>query len=313
MRDDAATAASPGGQGTTPADGNGKDGKGRARRLRVGIALSAGAARGLAHLGVMRALAEAGIGWDMLAGTSMGAAVAVLTACGQDLGRLCGLVERLPWERLIRLGVPRMGLIRTDGIAEVLRLLIREKTLEALAVPTYVVACDIERGKRVVLDRGPAVPAVVASCAIPGIFPPVRLDGRLLVDGGVLDRLPAGVLRERGADFVIAVDAGLPAPSGRIRNLFDCILQSIDLLQREVTACRGASWDILIRPDLGLTSPTRFDLAGQFIQAGYEAGRAAVPEIRDCLLAAAAAGQAQTQGRASPPGESAGNGGGSRG
>lgn len=251
----------------------------------MGLALGAGAARGMAHLGVLRVLVQAGVPIDMIAGSSIGSVFGALYAVGADLELLVGLAERLSQKHLIDLTVPRLGLIRGNKIEEMLRLLTKGKTFDELSLPLYVVAVDIETGEKVIINKGSVAEAVRASIAIPGIFHPKRLDGRLLVDGAVLNSVPIDVARENGADFVIAVDVkyGGLAKRASINNIFDVILHSIDLLQLEVARVSSAECDILIQPNLAHINPARFDQAVECIRLGEEAAHAALPRIKELL------------------------------
>ncbi|MDI3327115.1 MAG: patatin-like phospholipase family protein [Alicyclobacillaceae bacterium] len=247
-------------------------------RPKIGLALGAGSARGFAHIGVLQVLEEHGIPIDCMAGTSMGALIAALYASGITPGDLAKLAVSLPRKSWVDPTVPRMGLVLGDRIMEVVRFLTKGLALEHLTPPLWVVATDLERGERVVFREGPAYRAVRASISIPGIFVPFMSEGRLLVDGGVVERVPIRTVREMGADIVVAVDVG-KGQAGPVRHIFDVILQSIDIMEREMVNARLPEADFVIQPDMGDMGSTAFGQAGEMIERGRAAAREVVGEI----------------------------------
>lgn len=212
----------------------------------------------------------------------MGALVAALYASGispKDLEKLAVSLPRKSW---VDPTVPKMGLILGDKIMEVIRFLTKGKSLEQMSPPLWIVATDIERGQRVVFRRGPAYQAVRASISIPGIFVPFMSEGRLLVDGGVIERIPVRTAREMGADVVVAVDVG-KGQAGTVRHIFDVILQSVDIMEREMVSTRLPEADVVIQPDLGNLGSTAFGQAAAMIERGRLAALDALPQIRKLL------------------------------
>jgi NTE family protein len=145
------------------------------------------------------------------------------------------------------------------------------------------VATDLNRGQRVVLDHGPLPPAIRASCAIPGVFQPVELQGRLLVDGGTVDNLPIAVAREKGADIVIAVDVSPNVSNFNITNLVDVTLQAVTIMASENTRHHRQDADVLIAPAVGDVAMMDFTQKKRLMQAGMDAARAAMPTLRKAL------------------------------
>ena len=178
-------------------------------RKKIGLALGSGGARGIAHMGVLRALREAGLEADAVAGTSMGALVGMGLAAGR-LDSMREIVLNLDWRQAMRYFVeariPRSGLIDGARVLEFIRLHARDRRLEELEIPCAAVATDLASGAEVVMDSGETAEAIRASIAIPGLFTPVHRKGRLLVDGGLVNPVPVNVARKLGADVVIAVD-----------------------------------------------------------------------------------------------------------
>lgn len=200
----------------TPANGGGI-------RPRIGVALSSGGAKGLAHIGVIQVLEENGIHVDAIAGTSMGAYVGAMWSSGlngRELADLAGtLVDRLDLWNLVDPSIPpRRGFIGGRKILERLRKTLGERSFAELKKPFYCVATELEGYRRAVLHEGDVASAVLASLAIPGVVVPISRDGIEYIDGGVCEPLPVQVLREySGVDRIIAVNV-LPKP-GQTRRL----------------------------------------------------------------------------------------------
>lgn len=252
---------------------------------RVGIALGAGAARGLANLGVLQVLQQERIPIDVIAGTSAGAVVGSLYAAGSDLDLLCRMAVEMDWNDLARLTITRRGLVSSERIHALLRMLTKDQNFEDLALPTAVVATDLLTGEEVVLASGSIADGVRASLSIPGIFVPVELDGRLLVDGALVNRVPSDVCRKLGAQFVIAVDVGWPPLHGRVRHLPDVIFRTIDILGRQVSVEKQLSADLLLQPALGNVTVTQLNRADEIIEKGREAARECLAGLKSSLLA----------------------------
>ncbi len=184
---------------------------------RVGLVLGGGGARGWAHIGVLHKLREYGISLHCIVGTSAGAIVAAAFAAGR-LDQLEETARNLDWKKAARLfvevGPLRSGLLTGRPIERLLEDILECETIEALQCPFAAVATDLHSREEVVLDHGRLVPALRASCSLPGIFTPVKMNNRFLVDGGLVNPLPVSVARALGADFTIAVDVNLKEGSG---------------------------------------------------------------------------------------------------
>jgi NTE family protein len=191
--------------------------KSRKRKLVIGLALGSGAARGLAHIGVIRAIEEAGLKVDVIAGTSIGALIGAVYASGQ-LDLLEQAFQQFDWKTIgsyFDPVFPRSGLIKGKKIAGFVREYLSVRTFAELPIPFRAVATDVRNGEEVVLGSGDLLEAIRASISIPGILTPVHHDSRILVDGGLVDPVPVSVARELGADVVIAVDLNFDLVSGR--------------------------------------------------------------------------------------------------
>lgn len=252
-------------------------------RPRIGLALSSGGARGFAHLGVLKVLKEEGIPIDAVAGSSMGALVAVLLASGRDLDWCRELAIHLPRKTWLDFAVPRRGFITGDRVRELVRLLTHGKRLEEMELPVAVVATDLVRGERVVFTEGPAADAVRASISIPGVFEPVMAGDRVLVDGGVIDRVPVEAVRALGADLVVAVDVIPRKEKVKIDTVFDVIFQSLAVIENEISRHRMPSMDFLFHPDVADISPTAFTRVEECIRRGEEEARAQVGRLKKLM------------------------------
>lgn len=180
----------------------------RSSRPTIGLALGSGSARGLAHIGVIRAIEEADIKIDVVAGTSIGALIGAVYASGH-LDTLEGAFRSLDWKRMGSLFdpvFPRSGVIDGRKIAEFVRAHVHVQSIEQLPIPFCAVATDITTGEEVLIRNGDLIEAVRASISVPGIFTPVRHDSSILADGGLVDPVPVSPARALGADMVIAVD-----------------------------------------------------------------------------------------------------------
>lgn len=184
---------------------------------KVGLALGCGSARGLAHIGVLRALEEAGIEIDCIAGTSIGALVGAVYAAGK-LNELEATFQAFDWKKTVSffdVVLPKSGLLDGAKVSDLVRGYVQSKCIEELPKPFAAVATDIANGEEITITNGDVIDAVRASISVPGIFTPMRYDGRILVDGGLVNPVPVSVARVMGANIVIAVDLNHDIVSGK--------------------------------------------------------------------------------------------------
>lgn len=253
------------------------------QRPKIGLALGSGGARGFAHLGVIKVLKEEGIPIDMIAGSSMGALVASFYAAGLDLDQLYRLSTAFRRKYYLDFTVPKMGFIAGKRVKELVRIFTHNKNIEQLDIPVAIVATDLMSGEKVVFKTGPVADAVRASIAIPGIFVPEKWNNRILVDGGVADRVPVSVVKEMGADIVIAVDVSQVKRDAEITSIFDVIMQSIDIMQKELVSYREIASDVMIRPQVQMYSSKSFTNIDDIISIGETEARNQLANIRKCL------------------------------
>jgi NTE family protein len=274
--------------------------------------LSGGAARGLAHIGVLKALEEQGIKIDAIAGTSMGAVVGGLYASGYKIDELEKLALNIDWQAALSDAPPRedvpfrrkqddrdflvkqklsfrddgslglpLGVIQGQNLALLLESLLAHtsdtRDFDKLPIPFRAVATDIANGEKVVFRKGHLPQVIRASMSIPAVFAPVELDGRLLVDGGMTDNIPLDVAREMGVDVAIVVDIGTPLRNRKqLTTVVDVLNQSITLMTRSNSEEQLAALkpsDVLIQPALAAFGVTDFGKAQEMIDAGYRATR----------------------------------------
>ncbi|GAO03533.1 putative NTE family protein YlbK [Anaeromyxobacter sp. PSR-1] len=259
------------------------------REPRVALVLGGGAARGFAHIGVIRVLEQERIPVDLVVGTSVGSLIGALYASEKDSFDLEWTAFQLQQDdlfdfRLVN-AVMGMGYAKGEKLDAFVRAKVKQPNIEQLRIPFAAVATDLNWGTRVVIDRGPVAPAVRASSAIPGIFEPVGHMGKLLVDGGVVDNIPIDVAREKGAEVVIAVDISEDVGNTSIRNALDVILQATNIMFAENVAHRKQGADVLVQPDVRGIGMLDFTQKKRCVQAGIEAARAAMPRVRAAIEA----------------------------
>lgn len=179
--------------------------------------------------------------------------------------------------------VPKMGFIAGKRVKELIRVFTHGKRIEELSIPVNVVATDIVTGEKVIFKDGPISDAVRASISIPGIFVPEKVNGRLLVDGGVVDRVPVSVVKEMGADIVIAVDVSHVKVNTEITSIYDVIMQSLDILQMENVKHREIASDFMIRPRVEMYSSKAFTNIEEIIMIGEEEARKHTQRIKETI------------------------------
>ncbi|GIN83820.1 esterase [Heyndrickxia sporothermodurans] len=253
------------------------------RNPKIGVALGAGGARGLAHLGVLKAFEENDISIDFLAGSSMGALVATFYSFGHDIEQLIKLSTAFKRKYFLDFTIPKMGFISGKRVKDFLKIFTHNKNLEDLKIPVQVIATDIIKGEKVVFKSGSVADAVRASISIPGIFVPEKWNDSLLVDGGVIDKVPVSVVKEMGADIVIGVDVSYVKKDAEITNIYDVIMQSIDILQMEILAGHESTTDILIQPDVSKYSSRAFTNIEEIIKIGEEETKKFILEIKQSI------------------------------
>jgi len=254
-------------------------------KLKIGLALGGGAAKGFAHIGVIKMLEASGIHADVVAGTSAGSVVGALYASGMDAFQMQQVAFGLDEAKIRDVRLFSGGLVQGKALQDYVNQLVQQQPIERLKLPYAAVATQLETGQRMVFVHGNTGEAVRASCSVPGVFEPVEIRGRHYVDGGVVSPIPVDAARQLGADFVIAVDISA-APSGsNPQGMLNIVGQSITIMGRQLAAQEIARADVVIRPDLSGIGPTDFEQKNLAILAGEKAALAAIPAIRARLAA----------------------------
>jgi NTE family protein len=251
-------------------------------RLRIGIALGGGFARGIAHLGVLRVLKQEGIPIDYLTGTSAGALLAISYASGHTIAEIERQARATRFKDFGNWKLSWMGLASNQKLEHYPRRFLGVSTFEDLKIPLAIAATDLGTGEAVYFSHGQLGPALRASCAYPGMFVPVEIDGRMLVDGFLAAPVPVDAARSMGADFVIAIF--LEAANNRTpSSIVDVIGLSFAILQRHADLEWRARADIIIEPNVKDFLWDDFEKTSELIAAGEAAARAALPKIRAAI------------------------------
>lgn len=268
----------------------------------LGLVLGGGGARGLAHIGALRAFENAGIYFDQMAGTSIGALVGAMYAAGYDPDKILEIVGSAMtpprWMRYVP-GGRRWFLIATFRLGwaeQIIRQQYEQCSFEQLLIPFHTVSVDLVTGQKVVRETGDAVGAILESFNIPGLAAPILRDGQALVDGGVLDNLPAGLLRERGSDYVVAVDVTVklaerfggnnpdtPLPKMKRPGITETLLRVLEVQQRGLGWVQSMAVDFAVQPDISVFDFDDFTRGGEMADAGQAATEARIPRLKQIL------------------------------
>ncbi|RKT50774.1 NTE family protein [Azonexus fungiphilus] len=253
------------------------------RKPKIGLALGGGAARGFAHIGVIKMLEAQGIVPDYVVGTSAGAVVGALYAGGFDAFAMQKLAIQLDETLFADWTLRGPGLLKGEALQSFVNKHLRQRPLERLKLPFGAVATDLNSGERVFFRTGDSGMAVRASAAVPGIFQPVAINGRLYVDGGLTSPVPVRAAREMGADFVIAVDISA-IPDGQPVDSMSAILwQTTTIMGGVIGKSELAGADVVIRPRLPYVKSWDFAARHEAMIEGERAALAALPGIRQKL------------------------------
>ena len=257
-------------------------------KSRIGLALGGGGARGIAHLGVWQRLRELGVEFHCIAGTSIGAIAGAIIAAGRVDEALKWCAES-DWKKLPKLFMETQftskALTKGTRVEKLLAELVGAKAFDELSTRFAAVATDLNTGERIVMQDGDLLSAVRASMSIPGVFRPVERDGRILIDGQLVDPIPIAACRAMGADKVIAVDINPPNAPGSAKpfakvNIFDVLMNTLTIFNCEMTRRVLAEHkpDLLIRPDVGDVLALDFRNVMRLVEIGRQAVNADVAE-----------------------------------
>jgi NTE family protein len=258
------------------------------RTIRVGLALGGGAARGFAHIGVIKALEARNVQIDLVAGTSAGSVVAALYAAGMTGIAINKLALTMDEASISDWAMPfrSRGLLQGIALQNYLNTTLHNRPIEKMNKPLGIVATDLRSGQPILFQRGNTGVAVRASCSVPSIFEPVTIGGHEYVDGGLVSPVPASFARQMGADFVIAVDISSNPATAATQNSFDVLMQTFTIMGQTIKTYELDKYaNVVIRPNLNAMSGSDFGQRNAAILAGEEAVARIMPELARKLAA----------------------------
>ena len=273
-----------------------------ARRIagrQIGLALSSGNARGIAHIGILKVFEEEGIPIDVLAGTSAGSLFGALYAAGKSVDEIADFARNLPKITSYRFGLwdfsipPRSSIIKGNKTLNYIRELLGNKTFDALDIPFYVVSADYHCGEEVVFHDGPVADAVRASISIIGLFKPMHLQGRHFIDGGTVNPVPTSILSDHGVETIIASSV-IPnlaerlerqdlRRQGKLPNIVGILMGAMEIMESEIIQSRMGPVDVLIKPEVADLHTMQYEKADEFIRRGEEAARKNIAAIKTLI------------------------------
>ena len=256
--------------------------------LRIALALGGGAARGFAHIGVIKALEAQGIVPDIVVGTSAGSVVGALYASGMSGFELQKVALQMEESMVVDWTLPNRGVLKGEALQDFINRSVKNLTIQKMPRPLGVVATDLQSGDLMLFRRGDTGMAVRASSAVPGMFQPVEISGRDYVDGGLTSPVPAQSARAMGADFVIAVDISNVTRRDKLAGTLDVLLQTFAIMGHTISRHELEDADVVIRPKTAAVSRTDFEGRHLAIMEGEKAAAAIMPELKARLAKARA-------------------------
>jgi NTE family protein len=254
---------------------------------KVALVLGGGAARGFAHVGVLRVLEQEKIPIDMIVGTSVGSLIGAMYASNPNSFELEWTSFTLEKDDIFDFSIlsSATGPVKGEKLEKFVNAKVPVKNIEQLKVPFYAVAADLNTGEPVVFSSGPVCKAVRASCSIPGVFTPLSYNNRQLIDGGVLGNVAPEVARQYGANLVIVVSIDKSTQNKDTGNLVSITLQAIAIMSNKIDSYKLKEADVLIAPEIGDVGTMDFTQKKRCMQAGIDAAQKAIPEIKKRLEA----------------------------
>ena len=257
------------------------------KKPKIGLALGGGAARGFAHIGVIKALENQGIKPDLVVGTSAGSVIAALYASGNsgtDLNRMAlSLDEASITDWALPFSGKFGGMIKGDALQSTVNRLVKNQRIENMPIPLGIVATDLQTGAGILFQRGDTGQAVRASCSVPGVFQPSVINGHEYVDGGLVSPVPVRYAKQMGADFVIAVNISTEPSTQDTSGTLGVLLQTTSIMGQSINHFELENAQVVIRPQLGTMKGTDFKSRNAAILAGEEAAMAQMGQIKSRL------------------------------
>ena len=258
---------------------------------KIAVVLGAGASKGFAHIGVLKVLEANKIPVHMLVGTSAGSFVGSMYAYGFNAFQLQKIAISIEKGDIADWTIPDNGFIKGELLESYVNKTLRNTTLEKLRIPFYAVTTNIQTGQETVFGKGNTGAAVRASCSIPGIFIPVKIDGKMYVDGGVVSPVAVDAAKRQGADIVIAVDISADLDDRQPEGILETILQSINIMYSKIALTQLAKADIVIKPKVGNIGSADFSKRHEAIMEGEKAAMEALPKINELIAKLRAEGK----------------------
>ena len=257
--------------------------------VKIGLALGGGAARGFAHIGVIKALEAQGIYPDIVVGTSAGSVVGALYAAGNTGFQLQKLAMEMDEASISDWAVPlfrkNTGVLKGEALQAYVNKAVNNQPMEKLKIPFGAVATDLKDGKPILFQRGNTGMAVRASSAVPGVFQPVTINGHTYVDGGLVAPVPVRFARDMGADFVIAVNISTQADVQATVSSLDVIMQTFSIMGQRINDYELRDADVVITPPLGKMASNDFNGRNQAVLAGEQAAAQVMAQIKQKIEA----------------------------
>ncbi|MCD4760182.1 patatin-like phospholipase family protein [archaeon] len=264
-------------------------GKKEKPKLKVGLALGSGGIFGLAHIGVLKVLKENNIPIDFIAGTSMGSLVGAYYALTsiEELERKATSLTKKDLVRLIDITFPKNSLISGNRIKKFIKETFQDSSFKDMKVPLKIVTTDLESGKEFIIEKGKLADAIMVSISIPGIFPPIRLNGKLLADGAIINPTPTDIVKKMGADVVIGVDLTV---TNKVEiknpNIFKTLMRSYDILRTQSVKFNVSEEDekvLIIRPKIPHYNSSKSYEIQKIIGEGERIAKESLPQIKRLL------------------------------
>ena len=239
------------------------------KNRKIGLALGGGAVLGAAHVGVLRALEEFDISINCVAGTSIGAFISAFFAFNKHWTEIKEITLDLNWLDISALSLSKMGLLSNEKLGKLITEHIGDVNFAKADIPIAMISTDISNGEKIILKEGKVADAVMASTCIPGIFIPLEIGNKLLVDGGIVENVPITPLKEMGADFIIAVDLNAEYSHKKPEGIVEVLLNTYDFTIMTATKLQTEEADVLIKPDLSSFNMVDTNQTADLIEQGY--------------------------------------------
>jgi len=253
------------------------------KKRKVALALGGGSARGFANIGVLKVLEKNKVPINLFIGSSIGSLIAAAYSLGMTTEELEKYALAFKIQDITDVTVPRLAVMKGEKLARTVEKLTDQKTFENCRIPIAVTATDIQTGEELLFTSGDLQKIIRASCSWPGFFPPVKIDGRYLSDGGIRNSVPVKWAKKLGGTFTIAVKLGFSPQNIKADNIFKMMIQSIQIMGEELDKYQSMQANIIIEPDLEKINQTDFDKASDIIAKGEIAAEREIPKIKKLL------------------------------